>query len=638
MPKIQKLPPEISNKIAAGEVIERPASVVKELVENAIDAGATRISVELEDAGKALVRVSDNGSGMDVEDLALCTSEHATSKLKSVDDLFYIDTMGFRGEALPSIASISHMRVISRTSDSDEAYDILNQGGELTGPRPAGGAPGTVMEVANLFYNTPVRRKFLRQNSTELGRSIEIVQNLALAYPEIGFALSNDGKQTFDLPPKQSRKDRIMSFAGSKLDGALIEVNDFDDYASLTGFVGNPGQHKPNSKELRLFVNRRFIRDRSLLQSVLLAYREFIPHGRYPIAYLFLELDPSEVDVNVHPTKIEVRFTQANRLFSKIKASVQEAILRSGELPRLDLNDKRLDEVKALAGSSQAKIHASLTALTERANAATPTYEARPGSMQEPDLELARPGYDINEESNARSLLDREQVETSRIPKYKYQPEQAFSREQRAVEGQEPTDARQPDLLDSARGFFQVGATYIIVESDDGMVMIDQHAYHERILYWRLEHRLETNPPEVQKLLVPEPLELSTAASTMLDEHRETFTQFGFQIEPFGSGGWACYAVPKYVRTSKINEFVASCLDDIASGGGVRTTLELRKSMVEMMACRAAIKAGDVLTGPEIESLLKEGASVPHTFSCPHGRPTTYKLTFSDLEKIFHRK
>ncbi|NUQ34333.1 MAG: DNA mismatch repair endonuclease MutL [Planctomycetaceae bacterium] len=627
MPKIQKLPPEIANKIAAGEVIERPASVVKELVENAIDAGATRITIDLEDAGKQLIRVSDNGSGMECDDLVLACAEHATSKLNAVDDLFYIDTMGFRGEALPSIASISHVRIVSRTTDNPEAWEITNHGGEQSEPKPASGAPGTVIEVANLFYNTPVRRKFLRQNSTELGRVIETIENIALAYPAIGFTLNNDHNAIFELPQKQARRERIVSFGGAKLSDALIEVNDFDEYASLTGFVGSPGQHRPNSKDLRLFVNRRFIRDRSLLQAVMLAYREFIPHGRYPVAYLFLELDPSEVDVNVHPTKIEVRFTQASRLFGKIKAAVQEAVLRSGQLPRLDLNDRRLEQVKALAGASQQEIHASLQQFR------APLPEARPGSSAEPDLELATPGYDRTE--HAPRLLDDEQLASARLLRDKVSPRAPLPP---YAESSLQASTPSANLFENARGYFQIGNAYIVVETTDGMVLIDQHAYHERILYWQLEHRLSSQPPEIQKLLVPEPLELTRAASAMLGEHRELFRQFGFELEPFGSGGWACYGVPKYIRTTKVNEFVKSSLDELAASGRAKNPAELRKSMVDMMACKAAIKAGDPLKGADIESLIKEGAKVPHTFACPHGRPTTYKLTFTDIEKIFHRR
>jgi len=667
MARIRKLPPEISNKIAAGEVVERPASVVKELCENCIDAGATRIDVELEDAGKALIRITDDGCGMDADDLALCMLEHATSKLDSADDLSYIDTMGFRGEALPSIGSVSHMRIVSRPRTPDgtpaaDAYEITNHGGQLSFIKPASGAPGTVIEVANLFFNTPVRRRFLRQNSTEVARVMETLQHLALAWPEIGFSLTSDGRSVMKLAPNQTRRERIIDFSGKGLERDLIEINDFDEYAALTGFVGSVSQHRPNSRQMYLFVNRRSIRDRSLLQAIVLAFREFIPHGRYPVAWLFLELDPSEVDVNVHPTKIEVRFVQANRLFGKIKGALQEAVLRSGQLPRIALDQQRIEALKQIGRMDAAGRAAALRELAaplQRAPvparpSSTAIVEARPDGTDEPPLELATPGYDSPDiTQDAPTLIQPRALEQARSYQSKAVP---ALRTSHAIRPSQPeasppgledvfeSDARpspqsrQPGLLANTRGFFQIADTYIVVETTDGMVLIDQHAYHERILFWQLEHRLEAAPPEMQRLLVPEPLELSRIAAAMVHDHRELFRSFGFEIEPFGAGGWACFGLPRYLKTSKVAEFVATTLEELAASGRHKDPASLRKSMVEMTACKAAIKAGDSLSGQEIEALLREGESVPHTFSCPHGRPTTFRLSLSDLEKIFHRK
>ena len=672
MGRIRKLPPEVSNKIAAGEVVERPASVVKELVENALDADAKRISVELEQGGKQLIRVTDDGTGMEPDDLAVCFSEHATSKLAGADDLSYIDTMGFRGEALPSIGSISHARIVSRArredgTYADAAHEITNHGGEMSEVRPASGSPGTMIEIANLFFNTPVRRRFLRQNSTEVSRCVEVIQQLALAWPEVGFSLTSDGRRVFGVPPEQDRRERIIAFEGKGIGEDLIEVNDFDEYCSVTGYVGSVTQHRPNSRNMHLFVNRRSIRDRSLLQAVMLAFREYIPHGRYPVCWLFLELDPSEVDVNVHPTKIEVRFVQANRLFGRIKSVVQEAVLRTGMLPRVALDQKRIDALRELGRLDGASRSAAMSALLP------PLPEARPGGQHEPGLGLATPGYDSPDEDDGGAgagpgLLEQAQLEAARSLKQKSQisthhgvtpgggagvspaegemvdegvhrpdapPGLAAAYGVRPVAIEKP---RQTDLLASARGVFQIAETYIVIETDDGMALVDQHAFHERILFWKLEHRLETNPPEMQRLLVPEPLELSKAASAMVADHRELFRKFGFEIEEFGSDGWACYALPRYVRTSKVGEFVASTLEELASTGRPKDPASLRKAMVEMMACRAAIKAGDSLSGAEIEALLREGATVPHTFSCPHGRPTTFRMTLSDLERLFHRR
>lgn len=663
MGRIQQLPTALANKIAAGEVIERPASVVKELVENAVDAGARRIVIELEDAGKQLIRVSDDGCGMDADDLALAFREHATSKLRTTDDLFYIDTMGFRGEALPSIGSISHARIVSRAQGAPHAFEIRNDGGELTEVMPASNAQGTTVEIKNLFFNTPVRRKFLRQNSTEVSRVVETVQRIALPWHDVGFTLRNDGRTILELAGTTSRRERILDFSGSKLSEHLVEVNDFDEYASLTGFVGTVNEHRPNSRELSLFVNKRFVRDRSLLHAITLAYKEFIPHGRYPVAFLFLEIDPSEVDVNVHPTKIEVRFTQANRLFSKIKAAVQEAVLRSGQLPRIQLNDQRIEQLKAIgAMSSQQRIHAAMSDFMTRARAesarAAPMILARPEGSLEPDLlpdsddaiapensESLPPAIAAADRTSAPMLIDADELVLAReVAKPKLvrasdnQALRPLADDAESTSAQASGDARQPSLLNSARGLFQIGDMFIIVETGDGLILIDQHAYHERVLYWKLEHRLQAEPPEIQKLLVPEPLELSRRTADMVGDYRELFRQFGFIIEPFGSGGWACYGLPRYVKTSKVNEFVVSCLEELSHTGRPGDPASLRKAMVDMMACKAAIKAGESLTMDEMTALLAEGAKVPHTFACPHGRPTTFLLTFTDLEKFFHRR
>ncbi len=658
MGKIRELPPETANKIAAGEVVERPASVVKELVENAIDAEATHIEIELEEAGKELIRVRDNGIGMPADDLLLCYHPHATSKLQDATDLFDIRTMGFRGEALASIGSISESSVCSCAKGEEQGYQVDNHAGEIQGPKPVSCSQGTTVEVRNLFFNTPVRRRFLKRNATELTRIIESVQRIGLAYPEVGFTLIHKGRKVINAPSTQSSYDRILQFFGKDLVGKLIEVNDLDDYSSLNGFITNIEHHKSNSKDIYLYVNQRFVRDRSLLHAITLAYREFIPPGRYPQTYLFLDLSPEEVDVNVHPTKIEVRFVEPNRLFRKLKAAVREALLRSGELPALPLNRSAGAQE---GGSRQAEIHRAMSDFIQKNSQQeetsaqgmfknrTPLSQSDAARRNMPEAAQSKPGA---------SILSQEQYRQARPLKAKFELSKATTSDEEVsqksfenqgtgqdvsiVQGNESQGGQGASsishLLGNARGAFQLGAMFIVIELEDSIAIIDQHAYHERILYWQLEHRLELEPPEVQRLLVPEPLELSQIANHLLHDYLEVFQSFGFQIEAFGNDNWALYALPRYIKTSRVKEFVEESLEALAEDGNVRSLPELRKSMVEMIACRAAIKAGDVLGQEEIKALLEEGTKVPHTFSCPHGRPTTFKLHFTELEKFFHRR
>lgn len=617
MGRIRLLDPSLANKIAAGEVVERPASVVKELVENALDAGATRVDVTLVDGGKTLIRVADDGCGMPPEDLPLAFASHATSKIESAEDLFRIATNGFRGEALASIQSVSNARIVSRTAEAAVAHEVESLGGEPGPVREAAGARGTVVEVRDLFFNVPARRRWLKGEATEFSHVVETLQLLAAANPRTGFTLRHGEREVLSLPQGQDLPSRIRALFGERFPDGMLELHDHEPYARLEGFVAPPSTHRPNSKGLLLFANRRPIKDRSLLQAVLLAYREFVPPGRYPVAVLFLEVDPDALDVNVHPAKTEVRFLEQNRVFSLLKAAVTERLLHAGVLPQL-------------------KLAPAMTA-----------PQARPDTDFEPRFDLdERPRlFDATQETAARDAQHRwdrarealEQAARPLVTSLEVRPPAMAA--PLAVANPVPGPAAvQTPLLGRARGLFQVGHAYLMVEEDDGVTVIDQHAFHERILYWLLEHRVAGAPVERQKLLVPQPLELSPAAAALADAFAPELREFGFEVEPFGPGTMALRAVPKYSVSSRHQEVVQEVLEGLAQGRKPETPEALRKDLVEMVACKAAIKAGDALTPQQIADLLKLGETVPHTFSCPHGRPTTYKLSYRDLEKIFHRR
>lgn len=616
MARIQLLPPELANKIAAGEVVERPASVVKELVENALDARAARVDVQLVDAGKTLIRVTDDGEGISPEDLPLALEAHATSKLHSVEELFNVLTNGFRGEALASIQSVSRVRIVSRQPDTAFAYELESGGGEIGELRQAAGAQGTSVEVRDLFYNVPARRRWLKGDSTEFSHIVGMLQAIAAANPEVGFSLTHGERKAFDVPGSQQQAERVQALYGDRFREGMLEVHEFESYGRLDGYIAPPAMHRPNSKGLQLFVNRRPVKDRSLVQAVILAYREFLPPGRYPVAVLFIQVDPEQVDVNVHPSKTEVRLLEQSRIFSLVKSALSEKLINAGLLPSIKLNAPAMPQ-------------------------------ARPDSSYEPTWDVARPRmFDRQSEERAREAEHRWN-EARRVLDDALEPsvsrfEVRSGIRNPAEDGTAPavdTGHRTPDagMLAQAKALFQVGATYVVVEVEDGMVVIDQHAYHERILYWLLENRISSQTVERQRLLVPTPLELSLGASDLAGAHVDALREFGFELQKQGES-WALQSVPKYSVSRKHQEVVQEILEELAQGRKPQTPTEMRKSMVEMVACKAAIKAGDVLEPQQIKDLLRLGETVPHTFSCPHGRPTTYKLGFIDLEKMFHRR
>ncbi|CAG0997137.1 DNA mismatch repair protein MutL [Planctomycetaceae bacterium] len=636
MERIALLPPDVANKIAAGEVVERPSSVVKELVENALDAGATRIEIALTDAGKTLIRVTDNGKGIHPDDFLLALSAHATSKLSRAEDLFGIETMGFRGEALASIASVSRLKLISKRAHDAHASELSCDGGQLGDLRANAAQNGTTIEVRDLFFNLPARRKWLKSDSTEFSHIIELVQTLALAHPAIAFVLSHGTRVAIDVPA-QDQAARLQALYGDAFKEGLLELHEHETYARLDGYLAPPGTHRPNGRGLQLYVNGRPIRDRSLMQAVMLAFREFLPPGRFPVAYLFLHIDPAMVDVNVHPAKTEVRFLEQNRLFALIKSAITERLIGSGVLPKLSFRPN----------------------FAQTPNSYAP--QARPDTPFEPvgELTSAPSGQMFSGEAligaraaeqrwqDARSVLAHvvESIPNAPVAVAAHEVREARPGVQSPQSEVAPMGVVDPGprisdkgLLSQARGLFQVANTFIIVELADAMVIIDQHAYHERILYWLLEHRLREAPLERQRLLVPQPLTLSMAARELALSQREALAQFGFELEEFGPDSLALTAAPKYSVRRKHSEMIIELCEEMAQGRKPTDMGTMRKSLVEMVACKAAIKANDALSPEQIRDLLRLGETVPHTYTCPHGRPTTYRVPFTDLEKVFHRR
>ena len=537
MPQIVQLPTSVVNKIAAGEVVERPASVVKELLENAVDAGARRVDVCVEQGGAAVVRVTDDGCGIAAEQLPLAVASHATSKLRDADDLFRIGTLGFRGEALASIAEVSQFRLRSRTPDGDAGYEVEVTGGQLQDVAPCGGATGTTLEVRNLFYNTPVRRRFLRTTQTEMGHASEAFTRVALAHPQIHFTLRHNDRQLFDLPPTESWRERITTFFGAELNEHLLWVENVDERGRLTGYVADPELSRSNNRMQYLFLNGRFIRDRSLQHALGEAYRGLLTTGRCPVAFLRLDVAPDTVDVNVHPTKLEVRFQDGGRVYSQLLGTLRSKFLSTDLTAKVALtpvaatsqDESSADpnhlaqhrrDVSAWARGSSSSA-ASEPVMTERQSSLLPA-SSRSTQAVSPFKPFPAPfGQNVSGSSqpaqlhtggNPAELLGA----TSQSPSPASFNRVADTRSASApAEDGPPIDMPGPHTssptqldLDSnpAPLGLQLHNRYLVTESDEGMVVIDQHALHERILYEQLRQKVLAGQLETQRLLVPEPV------------------------------------------------------------------------------------------------------------------------------------
>jgi DNA mismatch repair protein MutL len=618
MPSIRQLPPAVVNKIAAGEVIERPASVVKELVENALDAGASRIDVTVEQGGIELIRVVDDGCGVAADELPLAVASHATSKIRDADDLFRVATLGFRGEALASIAAVSRAVMRSRTADAATATEIEIVGGQAEPLRPAGGPCGTMVEVRRLFFNTPVRQKFLRTTQTEMGHLTEAVSRLALAHPRVHFTLSHGGRTLHDLPPSDARQ-RVAALFGAELADGLISIDSQDGDVRLTGDVANPTHSRPNNRMQYLFLNGRFIRDRSLQHALGEAYRGLLLTGRFPVCILHLELPPAAVDVNVHPTKLEVRFQDGGRIYSHLLGTLRTKFLSTDLVAR--------GAVPIGAGGGPA-----LTGDDEVAAAVPATSDlwewARRQSGPAPSE-----GESVRDFSPGPAFAGTgAPLQLHRIEAMPSRPLPASTPTARRAD---PNHDVPPPL--SAPRALQIHNRYLVAETDDGLEVIDQHALHERILYEALRERVLAGAVESQRLLVPEPVDLSGSEAAAALENRELLARLGVEVEGFGGETVLIAAYPAMLANFPPAEVLRGLVEQLLAGGKQPESRDLLDELLHMIACKAAVKYGDRLTPAEIEALLDHRGLAQDHHHCPHGRPTALVFTREQLDRQFKR-
>ncbi len=612
---IRILPVNLVNKIAAGEIIDRPASIVKELVENALDSGATRIDVAVEDGGKRLVSVADNGCGMTADDLALAFAPHATSKITSEDQLFNIATLGFRGEALPSIASISHAHIRTRCASDESGYELATSADQVGEVRPCAAAPGTTTTARDLFYNTPARRKFMRTTNTEFGHVTEQITRLALPHPRVAFTLTHNGRQTQDLPASDSTASRIRDLFGDDLADSLIPIVSRKGPVSIAGLIGPPGAARTSGKWQYFFLNGRFIRDRLLSHALREAYRGLLDSSRWPVAFIFVELDPGEVDVNVHPTKIEVRFRDSGAVHGELLA-----VLRA-TLNKADLSPS-----------------AAATGAVAPAQSDNPAGEHRRESLRQAMADFFKstpppqPHLGFSGTSHPRASGG------SAAP-----PVQSVQRPPLGVPPQAPRPQQHPTVPKATppcepAAAIQIHNSYIVAAAEDGLVIVDQHALHERLIYNDVRRRLTAGPLTAQRLLIPETLKVTAEEAAHIESRADLLGRLGIEITAFGPGMAAIQQFPSLLAERGVapGEFVRGVLDELAEDETVDPE-RLLEEVIKMIACKAAVKAGEALGPDEMNRLLSRLDQADKGSFCPHGRPTTLKLTLKDLERQFKR-
>ncbi|HCN09947.1 MAG TPA: DNA mismatch repair endonuclease MutL [Lentisphaeria bacterium] len=592
---IRILPEDVSNRIAAGEVIERPASVVKELVENALDAGTTRLTIQVDRGGRSLVRVIDNGCGMDAEDALMCLEAHATSKIRERTDIGDIRTLGFRGEALPSIASVTRFQLRTRPNDADEGTEVNVTGGVIQNVGPTGCAPGTTVQVRNLFFNLPARKKFLRSIATEESHIQEIVQLLALAHPEVSFDLSFDDRSILSVQGGSDMRTRAAMLLGRETVAGMVPVDHADDHIHVTGFAARPGLTRSTRRDQRTFVNGRPVTADGIHFAIRDAYHSMVMKGRYPPVLLFITLPPDRVDINVHPAKREVRFREHRQVGEVVSAGIRQA-LRGLSQPEIIPSPAQPQMMPAAA---QVILPSNAPDTADAAETISPSpVPSMPGPSSAPAYPDALPPPPMPASTSI--------------------------------------SAADPDELLRLRVIGAITDLYLLAEGSTGLVLIDQHAAHERVMFERILQQAQSKDGTGQGLLIPITIDLSAADANALRENLDAMASLGFAIEDFGGNSFIISAVPAHFPQENVAGMLHDIIDDLRD----RPLRERRadEGAIAMAACKAAVKAHDHLEASEIDKLLEELGNTQLPYTCPHGRPTMINISFAELEKRFGRR
>lgn len=601
---IHILPEEIAGKIAAGEVIQRPASVVKECVENSVDAGAKNIVIRIKDSGKTYMQIADDGSGISSTDIAVAFERHATSKIRTYDDLEQIRTLGFRGEALASIAAVAQVEIRSRIIESDVGTVLKVEGGPKQSPEPTGMEHGTTITVKNLFYNTPARRNFLKTNATEFKHILDTVQRTALANPEIAFTLTSDDSTVFSLE-KSDLHTRIQELFGEELSEGLMECNEETDYLTVYGFLAKPEYSRRTRNEQFLFLNRRYIINRSINHAVYRAYEHLLIKGSYPFYVLFIDVDPSRIDVNIHPSKLEAKFDDERSVYGIITTIVRKTLARHDMMPSFTM----IGQGEAVEQRLMNRERSSSTLHMLRVNPNTGEIIEEEDADREssPNLHLFRPGH------------------------YKSKGKEIES----DIAGKIPEESYRQDRSTESGLIYQLHKKYILAQIRSGLMIIDQHVAHERILYERALKRFTSQNPSSQQLLFPETLELGHADVELVKEIQPLLQLLGFDLKIFSKNTIVIEGIPADVRPGYEHNILQKVLDEYRSN--LDRQIDVRDNLAKSFACKTAIKSGDALTDEEMRDLIDQLFATDMPYVCPHGRPVVIKLTVDELDKKFGR-
>ncbi len=617
-----------ANRIAAGEVVERPASAVKELVENAIDAGATQILVQLEEGGKRLIEVADNGLGMDPEDAVLALQRHATSKIRTSDDLFAIRTLGFRGEALPSIASVCHLTLTTKSAGQSTGARISVHGGEIESVEEVGSRDGTVVAIEDLFFNTPARLKFLKSTATEVARAVEAVGQLAIAHPQISFRLRHGQQELFSTPGGGDPLGAMTAVWGRDVARKLIPIEHDTPGLCVSGFICTPETSRPGRSHELFFVNRRPIRSRLLGHALENAFRAFTPEGRYPIASVHIEMDPGMVDVNVHPTKTEVKFTRDGDVHHAVGEAIRGALMKYGIVPTMTTEWER---GRGGESETQRRVGAALARPSAQTGLPGQDFDA----LARRAVEAFRP-FDVQ---TGRQATDNDPFAWSSSQQPNIPASQSPNNPSTQLPDYPITQQPKP-FSEQLRGFRVIGQakkTYIIAITDDGLAVIDQHVAHERVLYERLtEKRAQMGAP-AQRLTEPFTLALGAAEAGLLKQRLDDFAAAGWEIEPFGRESFLVRSVPSYASRHSHESLLRDMVDELAHQSVARRLIVQREHVTITNACKMAVKAGDPLTIEEMTGLLAQLADTENPYLCPHGRPIVVTIPFGDIDRKFKR-
>ena len=662
MSRIAALPDHLVNQIAAGEVVERPANALKEIVENSIDAGATAIEVELAGGGIRLIRVSDNGGGIHPDDIELALHRHATSKIKTLNDLEHVASMGFRGEGLASIASVSRLTLTSRQDGSAHATQVKAEDGKLSSPTAAAHPVGTTIEAAELFFNTPARRKFLKSENTEYAHCATMLERLALAHPHIAFSLKRDGKQVFKLPA-QSLHERIAAIVGEDFQAASLEIDSGNGALRLYGAIAKPTFAKGKTDKQYCFVNHRFVRDKVMLHAVKQAYRDVLHNALTPAFVLFLDLPPEAVDVNVHPTKTEIRFRDSqqvhqlvfhtlNKALADTRADLTESVGNAGEVLH------EITGIRPAATSSENEpngFHPNPTTSSENIFAAAPSahvseprsafgsdktapmpYQAARAPQQRSlSLRESRAALNTYAELFKNTAADEADIELAQFEQARFGTTSATSSENTT---RSFSDDPKPELPPLGFAIAQLLGIYILAQAEDSLLLIDMHAAAERVNYEKMKRqRQENGNLQSQRLLIPVTFPASHEECAALADHADTLAGFGLELSDMGGNTLAVRAVPAMLGKADVVSLAKDVLSELAQVGSSQTIEEHENHILATMSCHGSVRAGRQLTLPEMNALLRDMENTPRSNQCNHGRPTWVKLTLKELDALFLR-